>query len=644
MKKNYIFYFSTLFCFCFSGFLFSQQTTEPLCGTITQSQNVDYIKQIKPQIEKLEREFYQLKSQQARGTNFVSSIPIKAHIIRASDGSGGLSESDLNDAISSLNSFYANAYLEFFLCEGINYIDDDNFYDFEASEEVALTSANNVTNSINIYFTDYVEGSSGSSVCGYAYYPGGPDVIIMANDCTTNGSTLPHEIGHFFSLLHTHGPNNSVMTTELVDGSNCDTDGDLICDTPADPKLSTTNVDESCNYTGTSIDANSDPFVPDTNNIMSYSRKSCRTLFSTEQYARIYATYHTARNNFECSSFNIDIAADVTEDCNSSLMVSFTDNSTGATSWEWDIDSDGSTDYTSQNPSHLFTSGKYDVTLKISNGLQNITKTFEDLINVGPKGTIPFSENFDTHEIGNTQDWESTDADGNGFNWFVNSGGTPSNNTGPIADNTTGTNDGIYFYSEATGSNPGDEAYLLSPCFELNSSNPILEFAYHMNGLNTGQLHLDVQTNSGIDLDVMPVIAGEQQSEQEDPFLIRQVNLSAYTGQIIHLRFRAVRGFNWDSDIAIDDVKIYQGTLSSANLTSSNFKIYPNPNSSNILNVDVSGNSNGYQYQFLNLLGQKVISGNLERNQIDVSQLNSGTYFLMLTNGKSKIVKKFIRY
>jgi hypothetical protein len=642
MKNNYIISGFVLYL-CFSSFLFSQETTEPLCGTITQNQNVEYLKQIKPQIEKFEKEFYQLRSQESRRANFISSIPIKAHIIRASDGSGGLSETDLNNAIANLNSFYANAYLEFFLCEGINYIDEDNYYDFDASEEAALTLANNVTNSINIYFTDYVENSSGNNVCGYAYYPGGPDVIIMANNCATNGSTLPHEVGHFFSLLHTHGPSNSILTTELVDGSNCDTDGDLICDTPADPKLSLANVDESCNYTGLNTDANSDSFVPDTNNIMSYSRKACRTSFSTEQYARIYATYHTVRNNFECSSFNIDIAANVTEDCNTSLMVNFTDNSIGATSWEWDINSDGFIDYTSQNPSHLFTSGKYDVTLKISNGSQIITKTFESFINVGPKDTIPVNENFDSLEIGNTNDWESTDVNGNGFNWLVNSGETPSSNTGPIADNTTGTNDGVYFYAEATGSNPGDEAYLLSPCFELNASNPILEFAYHMNGLNTGQLRLDIQTSSGIDLDVMPVIDGEQQSEQDDLFLIRQVSLSAYSGQIIQLRFRAVRGFNWDSDIAIDDIIIYQGTLSNTNLSSIDFKIYPNPNSSNILNIDAYGNSNSYHYQFLNLLGQKVMSGNLERNQIDVSQLNSGTYFLMLTNGNNKIVKKFIR-
>ena len=87
-----------------------------------------------------------------------------------------------------------------------------------------------VSSASSIYFTDYVESSTGGSLCGYAYYPGGADVILMKNSCATNGSTLPHEVGHFFSLRHTHGPSNLLTTTELVDGSNCDTDGDEICD------------------------------------------------------------------------------------------------------------------------------------------------------------------------------------------------------------------------------------------------------------------------------------------------------------------------------------------------------------------------------------------------------------------------------
>ena len=48
----------------------------------------------------------------------------------------------------------------------------------------------------------------------------------------------PHEMGHFFGLLHTHGYSNTVKTDEFVDGSNCNEAGDYFCDTPADPRLS----------------------------------------------------------------------------------------------------------------------------------------------------------------------------------------------------------------------------------------------------------------------------------------------------------------------------------------------------------------------------------------------------------------------
>ena len=75
----------------------------------------------------------------------------------------------------------------------------------------------------------------------------------MRNSCAYNGSTIIHEFGHYFSLFHTHGPTNSAITTELVDGSNCTTSGDELCDTPADPNLSG-NV-TNCLYTGGLFDA-----------------------------------------------------------------------------------------------------------------------------------------------------------------------------------------------------------------------------------------------------------------------------------------------------------------------------------------------------------------------------------------------------
>ena len=634
--------FSILFFLCIQ-IVVAQESAIPVCGTETTPETMEFIRKLQPQIKKYEKQYYDIVASPGRSANIINSVPIKAHIIRASDGSGGLTISELDDAMNTLNAFYANAFLEFFICDGINYIDDDNFYDFETSDESALTSANNVSGLVNIYFTDYIENtSSGGSLCGYAYGPGGPDVILMANDCTINGSTLPHEIGHFFSLIHTHGPSNVLLTDELVDGTNCDTTGDLICDTPADPQLSSSNVDLSCTYSGTKTDANGHAFTPDTNNIMSYSRKSCRTHFSAQQYARMYATYHAVRNYFACPSLSVDFVADVTNDCDSSLSVNFSDSSTGATSWQWDIDSDGTVDYTSQNPSHTFGTGIYDVTLTISNGSQTITRTINEYIKVGVQESIPINVTFEGFSNSNENGWSSVDASGNGYHWLTNSGETPSNNTGPAADNTTGNASGTYVYAEATGPNIGDEAYLISPCFEVTYLNTVLEFAYHMHGLNIGQLHVDIQTDSGYDLNVTSVLDGQKQSNMNDPYLTRQINLSAYTGQTIKVRFRAVRGGNFNADIAIDDVTVNGSLLSLSEQDKGDIMIYPNPVSGDILHVETTRLLEP-RYEIANILGQKLQSGILEDNQVDVRELSAGTYFLILRTGDSKIIKRFVR-
>jgi hypothetical protein len=118
----------------------------------------------------------------------------------------------------------------------------------------------------------------------------------MAANCATNGSTLAHELGHLFGLPHTHGGS----ADELVDGSNCATEGDYICDTPADPTLSNSVVSINCIYTGTATDANGMQYVPDPNNIMSYSRKNCRNYFSPIQYMVINTTYNDYRNYLVC--------------------------------------------------------------------------------------------------------------------------------------------------------------------------------------------------------------------------------------------------------------------------------------------------------------------------------------------------------
>lgn len=401
MKKSIL--LLTLFC----SFTLISAQNEPQCGSVPTPETEKYFKQLLPQIQFYEQEFYQIRNQR-RSSTAISSVPIKAHILRTDSGTGGLSASELNDAITTMNSYYANAFIEFFLCDGINYIDSTTYYDYETNEQDALTTTHNVDNVINIYFANSVANSdSGGALCGYAYFPGGPEVILMDNSCAVNGSTLAHEMGHFFALSHTHGNSNSTLTTELVDGSNCDTDGDFICDTPADPQLGGSNVNFSCNYTGNTTDANDEFFVPNPLNIMSYSRKDCRIEFSDGQYARIYGVYQASRAVMGCPSFNVDIAADYTRDCSNTLDVVFTDNSVGATSWQWDVDGDDIIDYNTQNPTHTYTnSGEYDVTLTISDGSSSLTKVYQEYIEVG-------GNNIDTTEITltlTTDDWPAETA------------------------------------------------------------------------------------------------------------------------------------------------------------------------------------------------------------------------------------------
>ena len=71
------------------------------------------------------------------------------------------------------------------------------------------------------------------------------------------------------------------------------------------------------------------------------------------------------------------------------------------------------------------------------------------------------------------------------------------------------------------------------------------------------------------------------------------------------------------------------------------FSVYPNP-ASEVLNMVAAAN---YEYQLINSVGQVVVSGNAEGNtKINVSELNSGVYFLkVIANGNTEIQKVVIK-
>ncbi|MEL6852242.1 MAG: M43 family zinc metalloprotease, partial [Bacteroidota bacterium] len=221
---------------------------------------------------------------------------IQPHIVTRTDGTGGVSLVDFYDAINFTTLQYLKANIAIQVCD-INYIANDQAYDYVLPTSEDFLLGFNVPNRINIYFVSNPRTVSSDQgyVCGYTYRPGGPKIIIMANNCTANGTTLAHEIGHYMSLYHTHGTTNNGTTNELVDGSNCGTAGDRICDTPADPNLSG-QVDANCVYTGSDRDANGMLFQPDPSNIMAYSPDRCQDYFSEGQLSLMAFTLQGVRD------------------------------------------------------------------------------------------------------------------------------------------------------------------------------------------------------------------------------------------------------------------------------------------------------------------------------------------------------------
>jgi hypothetical protein len=280
------------FLFCLSLFLLVNVNAQQVsleCGTVGKASWVNVLQQ------KAKAKNY-LKDHKSSQLDL---IPFQIHLVVKSDGTSGLSVQQIRAEMDSVNSFYANANMFFYECQSPDIIYDDSLYDFEYNNEESILLSQHYTNNIiNLYFANTTR-INGTLVCGYSRFPPSQDYAVIETACATNGSTLAHEIGHYFGLFHTHG---DISQGELVDGSNCAFDGDLICDTPADPTLGSANVNTSCMYTGTSVDANFMLYTPDVSNIMSYSRKYCRHKFSPEQYNVIYNTMQVERGYLSCPS------------------------------------------------------------------------------------------------------------------------------------------------------------------------------------------------------------------------------------------------------------------------------------------------------------------------------------------------------
>ncbi|ARV08180.1 hypothetical protein BTO05_00435 [Winogradskyella sp. PC-19] len=162
--------------------------------------------------------------------------------------------------------------------------------------------------------------------------------------------------------------------------------------------------------------------------------------------------------------------------------------------------------------------------------------------------SFPYDESFESGLGGWTQD-TSDDRD-----WTRQSGGTPSNDTGPNAAN----NGSFYLFTEGSNPNFNSEFNLISPCIDLTAETAAqFSFYYHMYGTNMGDLNVDVSTDNGVTFGA-PVWtqSGEDQTAHTDPWVLVDIDLAAYIGQIIKIRFNGITGSDFTSDISIDSVSM----------------------------------------------------------------------------------------
>lgn len=194
---------------------------------------------------------------------------------------------DRVNAASLLSTYYGSAASSAYTTYGVRHNASQGI-----GEDTLKSLANwNHHDYYNIWVVNKIDGADGTGtgtfVAGYAYFPGAPytlDGTIMLATQAQGGATyttLPHEIGHAFSLYHTFqgdDPGNTGAATTCPTNTNCLTDGDRVCDT--DPhKRSNFNCPVTSINSCTGV-----PFGNVVHNFMDYS--NCQDRFTAGQRTR----------------------------------------------------------------------------------------------------------------------------------------------------------------------------------------------------------------------------------------------------------------------------------------------------------------------------------------------------------------------
>lgn len=349
-------------------------------------------------------------SGQAR-TSVAGTIPVVVHVIHQ-NGPENITQAQVQTAIDQLNDAFANAGafadangvntgISFCLAArdpqgafttGVNRVADPLTAVTIETQDAQLKALSywNSSQYLNVWVVSSITSvSAGAGVAGYATFPGAhgsasDGIVVEApffGGTDDDAKVTVHEAGHYLGLYHTFegGCNNA----------NCLLDGDRVCDTPPDGSAAPNACSATPNTCSTdSQDPSSqnpfraialgglgdqtDPFW----DYMDYGYQSCQVRFTQGQSDRMNDFLSTTRASLGTSLACQNPCANPTNaafspSVNTMMTIggslTFTNSSTGATSYTWTIN--GVPFSSAASPSYTFSqTGTFVIELLTSNG------------------------------------------------------------------------------------------------------------------------------------------------------------------------------------------------------------------------------------------------------------------------------------
>lgn len=291
------------------------------------------------------------------------NIPVTFHLVADFNGEGRLERRYALNTLHRMNDEYAPFGIRFYLHNdnGFNEINNNGIFTTPGQfNTINSIISNKEGSSVDIFVCENADTDNGIGTTLGFYSPTGDYVVMRKQELQDSSATLSHEVGHYFSLRHPHSgwaepydremhgdtvPFFTVPGTgaaiELMDGSNCATAADGLCDTPPDYLLGFTN--QSCIGDLGVYDPNHDRLVSNAKLSMGYFNNCARYTFSPEQVVRFKMNYSSSLRDFLRSNFvpnETEITGDFTFTSPAVVQETFENYNAVELSWEGVQDAD----------------------------------------------------------------------------------------------------------------------------------------------------------------------------------------------------------------------------------------------------------------------------------------------------------------